>query len=36
LNKKQLILGLVVLVALVALFLWGRERFHFDFGVFRA
>jgi uncharacterized protein (TIRG00374 family) len=36
LKKKQLILGLVVLVALVALFLWGRERFHFDSGAFRA
>lgn len=35
-KKKQLILGLVVLAALVALFIWGRERFHFDFGVFRA
>jgi len=36
LKKKQLILGLVVLAAFVALFIWGRERFHFDFGVFRA
>jgi glycosyltransferase 2 family protein len=35
LNKKQLILGLSVLVALVALFIWGRQKFHFDFGVFR-
>jgi glycosyltransferase 2 family protein len=35
LKKKQLILGLVALVALVALFIWGREKFHFDFGVFR-
>ena len=35
-NKKQLILGLVVLAALVALFIWGRQKFHFDFGVFRA
>ena len=34
-TKKQLILGLFVLAALVALFLWGRQRFHFDFGVFR-
>lgn len=34
-KKSQLILGLVVLVALVALVLWGRERIHFDFGVFR-
>ena len=34
-KKKQLILGLVVLAALVALFFWGRQKFHFDFGVFR-
>jgi hypothetical protein len=36
LKKKQLIVGLVVLAALVALVLWGRDRIHFDFGVFRA
>jgi uncharacterized protein (TIRG00374 family) len=35
LSRKQWILGLVVLVALVGLFLWGRQKFHFDFGVFR-
>jgi len=35
LNKKQWIVGLVVLAALVGLFLWGREKFHFDFHVFR-
>jgi glycosyltransferase 2 family protein len=35
LKKKQLILGLVVLAALVALFIWGRQKFHFDFGIFR-
>lgn len=34
-NKRQLILGLVVLAALVGLFLWGRQKFHFDFHVFR-
>ena len=34
-KKKQLILGLVLLAALVGLFLWGRHKFHFDFGVFR-
>ena len=34
-KKRQLIVGLLVLVALVALFLWGREKFHFDFDVFR-
>jgi glycosyltransferase 2 family protein len=36
LKKKQLILGLVVLLALAALLYWGRNRIHFDFGVFRA
>lgn len=35
-NKKQLITGLIVLVALIALFLWVRQRVHFDFGVFRS
>jgi uncharacterized protein (TIRG00374 family) len=35
LKKKQWILGLVVLAAFVALFLWGRQKFHFDFHVFR-
>ena len=34
-KKQQLIAGLVVLVALVALFFWGRPRFPFDFGLFR-
>jgi len=36
LKKRQLILALVVLAALVALWFWGRNRIHFDFGVFRA
>ena len=36
LRRNQLIFGLVVLAALIALFLWGRDRFHFDFGVFRS
>jgi len=36
LKKKQWISGLVVLVALVALVVWGRDRIHFDFGEFRA
>jgi uncharacterized protein (TIRG00374 family) len=36
LKKKQLILGLVVLVALGALVVWGRDKIHFDFGEFRA
>jgi hypothetical protein len=35
LKKSHLILGLVVLIALVALVVWGRDRIHFDFGVFR-
>ncbi|HMG85470.1 MAG TPA: lysylphosphatidylglycerol synthase transmembrane domain-containing protein [Terracidiphilus sp.] len=34
-KKKQWILGLLVLAAFVALFLWGRQKFHFDFHVFR-
>jgi len=33
-KKSQWILGLVVLVALAALILWGRARIHFDFHVF--
>jgi uncharacterized protein (TIRG00374 family) len=36
LKKNQLILSLVVLAALVALVVWGRDRIHFDFGVFRS
>ena len=35
-KKRQLILGLVVLVALAALLFWGRNRIHFDFGDFRS
>ncbi len=35
-KKNQLILGLVVFAALVALLVWGRNRIHFDFGIFRA
>ena len=35
-KKSQLIVGLVVLAALVALFIWGRQKFHFDFGLFRS
>ena len=35
-KKNRLILGLVVLAALVALVFWGRDRIHFDFGVFRS
>ena len=33
-KKNQLIVGLVVLAALAALLVWGRDRIHFDFGVF--
>lgn len=36
LKKNQLILGLVVLLALAALLFWGRDRIHFDFGLFRS
>lgn len=36
LKKNQLVLGMVVLAALVALVVWGRHRIHFDFGVFRS
>jgi hypothetical protein len=34
LKKKQWIVGLVVLAALVALLVWGRDRMHFDFRAF--
>jgi len=34
LKKSQWIVGLVVLAALVGLVVWGRDRIHFDFGVF--
>ncbi len=34
-KKNHLILGLVVLIALLALVVWGHDRIHFDFGVFR-
>ena len=35
-KKNHLILGLVVLAALVALVIWGHNRIHFGFGVFRS
>jgi glycosyltransferase 2 family protein len=35
LKKKQLIVGLVVLAAIIALVIWGRSRIHFDFALFR-
>jgi hypothetical protein len=34
LKKRELILGAVLFLALVALVVWGRDRIHFDFGVF--
>jgi len=36
LKKNHVILGLVVLAAVAALVIWGHNRIHFDFGVFRA
>jgi uncharacterized membrane protein YbhN (UPF0104 family) len=36
LKKSQWILGLLVLLALIALVVWGRGRIHFDFAAFRA
>jgi hypothetical protein len=36
LKKSHWILGLVVAAALVALVIWGRDRIHFDFGLFRS
>jgi len=36
LKKKQIVVGVIVLAALVALVIWGRDRMHFDFGVFRS
>ena len=35
-KKSRLILGLVVFAGLAALVYWGRNRIHFDLGVFRA
>jgi hypothetical protein len=36
LKKSHWILGLVVIIALVALGIWARGRIHFDFAVFRS
>lgn len=35
-KRNQLIVGLVVLAAIVALVIWGRDRIHFDFSLFRS
>ena len=35
-KKSHWILGLVVLAALAALLIWGHDRIHFDFGLFRS
>lgn len=35
-KRNHWILGLVVLAALVTIVVWGRDRIHFDFGVFRS
>ena len=35
-KKNHVILGLVVLAAVAALVIWGHNRIHFDFGVFRS
>ena len=35
-KKNQLILGLIVLAAFAALLVWGRDRIHFDFALFRS
>jgi hypothetical protein len=36
LKKNQLIIGLIILVAIAGVVLWGRDRIHFDFGEFRS
>jgi hypothetical protein len=36
LKKNRWILGVVVLAAVAALVFWGRNRIHFDFGMFRS
>jgi hypothetical protein len=36
LKKKQWIVGLVVLAVIAAVVVWGRDRIHFDFAVFRS
>lgn len=34
-KKKQLILGVIAILALAGFAVWGRNKIHFDFGVFR-
>lgn len=34
-KKNQLIVGLVVLAAIAGIVIWGRDKIHFDFGLFR-
>jgi len=36
LKKKQWVMGLIVLVILAAIIVWGHDRMHFDFAAFRA
>jgi len=36
LKRNHWIAGLIVLIALAGLVYWGRDRMHFDFGVFRS
>jgi len=36
LKRNQLIFGLVVVLVVAGLVFWGRDRIHFDFGVFRS
>lgn len=35
-KRNHWILGLIVILCLAAIFVWGRHRIHFDFGVFRS
>ena len=35
-KKNQLVLGLVVLAAIVAVVAWGHDKIHFDFALFRS
>lgn len=35
-KKNQLILGLIVLAAMVAVVAWGHDKIHFDFALFRS